>query len=223
MRIYVQLMKLITPYSLQWVNANLRSADGTVFPLQLTNESMQIYIQLTELISPYSLQWVNADLCSADGTDSSFSLSMSQCRFTFSWWNWFPLAAYNEPMRIYVQLTALFSPYSLQWVNANLRSADGTDFSLKYCMLSQSWHYGWITVTPLVTHSKHGESTQKCNQFTLSKGVTIISALNRSAQEDKLWINRPDRNFYLVFQALDIVLIRSRQKLWTKYLMLVYP
>jgi hypothetical protein len=68
----------------------------------------------------------------------------------------------------------------------------------------------------LVTHSKHAELTQKCNKFTLSKGVTIISALNRSAQEDKLWINRPDRNFYLVFQALEIVQIRSRQKIVNK-------
>ncbi len=48
-------MALFSPYSLQWVNADLRSADETDFLLQLTNESMQIYIQLMELISPYSL------------------------------------------------------------------------------------------------------------------------------------------------------------------------
>ncbi len=40
-------MELFSPYSLHSVDADLRLAGGTDFPLQLTNDLMQIYIQLT--------------------------------------------------------------------------------------------------------------------------------------------------------------------------------
>ncbi len=165
---------LLTAY--QWVNADLCSADGSDYPLQLTmsqcgftfswwnwfplkayNESMQIYIQLTELISPYSLHWANADLRSADGVIFPLQLTMSQCEFTFSWRSWYPLTAYNESMQIYIQQTELISPYSLQWVNADLRSTGGTYFPLMYCMLSQSWNDGWIYSNAFNFDSASGE------------------------------------------------------------------